>query len=227
MINSRRKMRPHYSSAKDAGMIDLHTTPTANGYKAAIMLEEVGLPYRVNSYNLVKGEHQTPAFLKLNPMGRLPLIVDHDAGAATPVSVYGTGAILTYLGEKTRRYLPQDAACRAKVFEWLGIISSDVGPAYSGQFVFNVIMPEKIPAAIEFYNKLCTRMLGVIEQQLAQSEYLAGPDYTIADIIAYPVAATSMQRYPGNFDLHPNIARWSKSVAARPAVQKGMRVPPS
>jgi GST-like protein len=205
-------------------MIELHTVPTANGYKASIMLEEVGLKYELTPYNLMKGEHMTAAFLQRNPVGRLPLIVDRDAGVAEPVSVYGTAAILIYLAEKTRRYLPARQPARAKVFEWLGIVSSDIGPAFSGQFAFNFIVKDS-PAAVEFYNKLCTRMLTPLEQRLGQSEYLAGPDYTIADIIAYPVAALSMKRFPGTTDAHPNIARWAATVGARPAVQRGLTVP--
>lgn len=205
-------------------MIELHTVSTANGYKVSIMLEEVGLPYEVTAYNLVKGEHLTPEFLRRNAVGRLPLIVDRDAGVSEPVSVYGTAAILLYLAEKTRRFLPARQPARAKVFEWLGIVSSDIGPAYSGQFAFNFIIKDA-PSAVEFYNKLCARLLGPMELRLGDSEYLAGPDYTIADILAYPVAATSMRRFPGNFDAHPNIARWAATVGARPAVQRGLKVP--
>jgi GST-like protein len=205
-------------------MIDLHTTATANGYKASIMLEEVGLPYRVHDYNLVKGEHLRPEYLAQNPVGRMPMIVDHDVPDA-PLAVYGTAAILLYLAEKTQRYLPAGLAERARIYEWVGIISSDLAPAYSGQFVFNVIAPEKIPFAIDFYNKLCTRMLQPMELQLGRTPYLAGADYTIADVIAYPVPAVSMKRYPGNLEAYPNIARWAAVVGARPAVQRGMRVP--
>lgn len=205
-------------------MIELHTVPTANGYKASIMLEEVGLKYEVTPYNLMKGDHLTPTYLQRNAVGRLPMIVDRDAGIGEPISVYGTAAILIYLAEKTRRLLPMRQPARAKVFEWLGIVSSDIGPAYSGQFAFNFIVKDS-PAAVEFYNKLCARMLTPMEQRLGQSEYLAGPDYTIADIIAYPVAALSMKRYPGNLEGHPNIARWAAAVGARPAVQRGLAVP--
>ncbi len=210
-------------------MIELHTTPTANGYKVSIMLEEVGLLYRVLNYNLVKGDHARPEYLALNPVGRVPLIVDDlaeaGAAAAEPVVVYGTAAILQYLADKTGRFMPQSAAGRASVHQWLGIVSSDIGPAFTGQFVFNVMAPEKQQWAIDFYNKLCLRMVGAMEQQLGKTAFLAGPDYTIADMLAYPVAAVSMQRFPGNLDGHPNIARWSAVVGARPAVQRGMKVP--
>jgi len=205
-------------------MIDLHTVATANGYKASIMLEEVGLPYQVREYDLVKGENFTPEFLSLNPVGRLPAIVDHDVDGE-PLSVYGTAAILIYLAEKTGQLLPTGARARAKTFEWIGIVSGDVGPAYSGQFVFNVVAQEKIPYAIELYNRLCLRMVQTLEQQLARTTFLTGDEYTIADIIAYPVATVSMKRFPGNLDAHPNLARWAADIGARPAVQRGMKVP--
>ncbi len=205
-------------------MIELHTVPTANGYKASIMLEELGLPYQVKSYDLIKGEQLSADFLALNPVGRLPTLVDHEPASA-PITVYGSAAILIYLAEKTGRFLPTDTRQRARVFEWLGMISGDLAPAYSGQFVFNVIAAEKQPWAIEFYNKLCTRLLGPLELQLGKTPYLAGEDYTIADILAYPVASVSMLRYPGNLDGHPQLARWAKEIGARPAVQRGMQVP--
>jgi GSH-dependent disulfide-bond oxidoreductase len=205
-------------------MIDLHTVATANGYKASIMLEEVGLPYTTKAYDLIKGENFAPEFLALNPVGRLPAIVDHGAPGGA-LSVYGTLAILVYLAEKTGRLLPTQQPARAKTLEWCGIVASDIGPAYSGQFVFNVVAKEPQPWAIEFYNKLCLRMLQTMEQQLGKTQYLAGADYTIADILAYPVAAVSMSRFPGSLAAHANIARWHREVAARPAVQRGMRVP--
>ena len=205
-------------------MIDLHTTATANGYKASIMLEETGLPYRVIDYDLVKGENFKPEYVAITPVARMPAIVDHDA-AGGPVSVYGTAAILFYLAEKTGRLFPSDPRTRAKVYEWVGVVSSDVGPAYSGQFAFNVIAPEKQPWAIQFYDKLCARMVQTLEVRLGEVPFLAGEDYTIADVIAYPVAAVSMKRFPGNLDGHPNLSRWAATVGARPAVQRGMKVP--
>lgn len=206
-------------------MIDLHTTATANGYKASIMLEETGLEYRVIDYDLVKGDNFKPEYVAITPVARMPAIVDHDVAGGAPVSVYGTAAILFYLAEKTGKLFPGDARVRAKVYEWVGVISGDVGPAYSGQFAFNVMAPEKLPWAIQFYDKLCTRMVKTLEVRLGESRYLAGDDYTIADVIAYPVPAVSMKRFPGNLDAYPNLARWAAEVGARPAVQRGMKVP--
>jgi GSH-dependent disulfide-bond oxidoreductase len=206
-------------------MIELHTTPTANGYKVSIMLEETGLPYRAVAYDLTRGDHMKPEYLARNPVGRVPLIIDDDTASGKPLTVYGSAACLLYLAEKSRRFMPAGAEGRARVYQWLGTISSDVGPAYSGQFVFNVMAPEKLPWAISFYDKLCARMLGAVEEQLKQTTYLAGEDYTIADVLAYPVAAVSMKRYPGTLQGHPAIARWSAAVGARTGTQRGMKVP--
>lgn len=205
-------------------MIDLHTVPTANGYKASIMLEELGLPYRVREYDLIKGENLAADFLAINPVGRLPTLVDHEV-EGEPLAVYGSAAILFYLAEKTGRFMPKDPRARAKVYEWMGIVSGDIGPAYSGQFVFEVVAKDKQPWPIEFYRKLCLRMVNVLEQQLGRSPYLAGEDYTIADIIAYPVARVSMSRFPGGLGDYPNLARWADELALRPAVQRGMKIP--
>ncbi|MFM7395537.1 MAG: glutathione S-transferase family protein [Gammaproteobacteria bacterium] len=205
-------------------MIDLHTVPTANGYKASIMLEELALPYRVVAYDLLKGENLKPELLALNPVGRLPVIVDHDVDGP-PLSVYGSAAILQYLAEKSARFMPSAARERAKVMEWMGIVSSDLSPAYSGQFVFNIVAQEKQPWAIAFYDRLCARLIKVMDDQLTSTSYLAGVQYSVADILAYPVAAVSMKRFPGTLDGHPNIARWTSMVGSRPAVQRGMSVP--
>lgn len=205
-------------------MIELHTTPTANGFKASIMLEETALPYEVHRYDLMRGDHQRPDYLALNPVGRLPLVVDREPEGPEPISVYGTAAILLYLAEKSGRLLPTVQPARARAFEWLGIVSSDLGPAYSGQFIFSVIAPEKLPFAIEYYERLCRRLLNAMNHALEDRPYLAGSDYSIADVIAYPVAAVSAQRYPGRLDDYPRIADWAASVGARPAVQRGMRV---
>lgn len=205
-------------------MIELHTVPTANGFKASIALEELGLAYRVHRYDLAKGEHLGADYLALSPVGRLPTIVDEDGPDGERVVVYGTAAILLYLAEKTGRLLPERLAARARVYQWLGIVASDIGPAYAGHFVFSVLAPEKLPWAVGFYEQLCLRLLGPMEQQLARTPFLAGDEYTIADVIAYPVAAVSVKRFPGSLDGFPAIARWADVVGARPAVQRGMRV---
>lgn len=206
-------------------MIDLHTSATANGFKASIMLEECGLPYAVTKYDLVARQNLSPDYVAMNPVARIPSIVDHDAPGGRTVCVYGTQAILQYLAEKTGRFLPGDPVMRGAVYTWMGVVASDVGPAYSGQFAFSVLAPESIPWAVEYYDRLVDRMLLALETQLARNAYLAGDEYTIADIIAYPVAATSARRYPGNLGSLPALSRWAQAVGARPAVQRGMKVP--
>ena len=206
-------------------MIELHTSATANGFKASIMLEECGLEYSVRRYELVSRQNLAPEYLALNPVGRIPTIVDHAAAGGRRAVVYGTQAVLQYLAEKTGRFLPADPVARAAVYTWMGVIASDVGPAYSGQFTFNVLAKERLPWAIEFYDRLVDRMLVALETQLSRNEYLAGGEYTIADIIAYPVAAISARRYPGDLDAYPSLGRWAEKVGLRPAVQRGMKVP--
>ena len=153
---------------------------------------------------------------------------------ATP---HGTG-VLSRNGLRLSRRIWRDAAtlvallaclsapaARASVYQWLGIVSSDLGPAYSGQFAFKVMAPEKLPWAIEFYDRLCTRLLATLELQLGRTPFLAGEEYTIADVIAYPAATVSTLRYPGNLDGHPNLKRWAERIGSRPAVQRGYKVP--
>jgi len=205
-------------------MIDLHTTPTANGLKASIMLEETGYEYRVHKIALTKREHLSPGYLAINPVGRIPTIVDHDTASGNPLTVYGTAAILLYLAEKSGKLLPADLEARARVFQWLGIIQADLGAAYTGQFVFNLLAPEPMPWAVEHYNALCLRLIAPIELQLGVTRYIAGDEYTIADVLGYPLATVSMLRYPGNLDAYPNMRRWVAEVGARPAVQRGMKV---
>ncbi len=205
-------------------MIELHTTPTANGYRASIMLEECGLDYAVRAYDLTKGEHLAPEHLALNPVGRVPTLVDDVPGGGRAV-VYGTQAIAQYLAERTGRFLPRDPVARAAAYTWAGVATSDLGPAYSGQFVFGVLAPDRAPYALEYFEKLCLRMLGAFDARLQSNRWLAGDEYTIADMLAYPTAAVSARRFPGSLDAFPNLARWAAEVGARPAVQRGMRVP--
>lgn len=205
-------------------MIELHTTATANGYRASIMLEECGLEYRVRAYDLTRGEHLASAHLALNPVGRVPTLVDPLLDGR-PAVVYGTQAIVQYLAEKTGRLLPSDPVARAAAYTWAGFVTSDLGTAYSGQFVFGTLLPGTAPAALEYYEKLCTRMLAALDTRLAASRWLAGDDYSIADVLAYPTAATSTRRFPGTLTSYAHVARWAAEVGARPAVQRGMRVP--
>ncbi|NDJ16373.1 glutathione S-transferase N-terminal domain-containing protein [Myxacorys almedinensis] len=200
-------------------MIDLYTFTTPNGRKASIMLEEVDLPYQVHVIDITKGDQFSPDFVAINPNSKIPAIVDPDI----PITVFESGAILIYLAEKTGAFMPSDQVGRYQVLEWLMFQMASVGPMFGQLNHFKKYAPEKIPYAIERYEKETLRLYGVLDRQLAQHEYLCG-DYTIADIATFPwVAAYEFQGL--TLDEHLNLKRWFDAIAQRPAVQKGMNVP--
>ena len=201
--------------------LELHTAPTPNGHKVSIALEELGLPYEVRLVRLRKLEQKEPAFLAINPNGRIPALVDRDEGG---FAVFESGAILVYLAEKTGRLMPADRLGRSRVMQWLMFQMSGVGPMQGQATVFFRYFPEKIPAVIDRNQNETRRLYGVMDGQLAQREYLAG-DYSIADIAVYPWVA---QHDWSGVELAPfaNLARWFERLSARPAVQRGMQVPP-
>ena len=205
-------------------MIDLYTWTTPNGRKVSIMLEELGLPYRVHKIDISKGEQFTPAFLALNPNGKSPALADEDGPGGTPISLFASGAILIYLAEKGGKFLPKDARERYATLQWLMFQMGGVGPMFGQAHHFRRAAPEPIPYAIERYTKEAKRLYGVMDRRLAASPYLAGPAYTIADIATYPWVA----RYEWHkVDLaeFPNVKRWYDELGQRPAVQRGMAVP--
>ena len=205
-------------------MIDLYTWATPNGRKVSIMLEEVGLPYMVHPVNIGQGEQFAPEFLAINPNGKIPAIVDPDGPYGGPLSLFESGAILIYLAEKTGRLLPQDARARAVTLQWLMFQMGGVGPMFGQAFHFVKFAPEPVPYGIKRYTDEMHRLLGVLDKRLLEAEYLAGIDYTIADVATYPwVAATA--RLDVDLDHYPNLRRWVTAIAARPAVEKGMAVP--
>src|SRR5438477_5106778 len=159
-------------------MIDLYTAPTPNGWKASVVLEELGLPYEVHLVNLLAGEQKQPEYVKLNPNGRIPTIVDRDAGG---FAVFESGAILIYLAEKTGRLMSRDPKGRSLVIQWLMFQMGGIGPMMGQANVFFRYAPEKIPFAIDRYQRECRRLFEVLNTQLGEHEYLAG-DYSIADI---------------------------------------------
>lgn len=201
-------------------MIDLFTAPTPNGWKASVMLEELGLPYTVHSIDLMKGEQKDPAFLKLNPNGRIPVIVDREAD---DFAVFESGAILIYLAEKTGRLLPADIKGRSRVLQWLMFQMGGLGPMMGQANVFYRYLPEKIETAISRYQGETARLLGVLDGQLADNEYLAG-EYSIADIANWCWARTAawsgVDRAP-----FPHLNRWIEQIGERPAAQAGIKVP--
>ena len=201
-------------------MIDLYTSPTPNGWKASIMLEEIGLPYTVKPIRLEKLEQRQEWYLKLNPNGRIPTIVDHDEG---DFAVFESGAILLYLAGKAGQLMPKDPKGRSVVIQWLMFQMGGVGPMQGQANVFYRYAPEKIPYAIERYQKETKRLYKVLDHRLADHEYLAG-DYSIADIATWPWV--TLHDWAGvDIDDLPNLERWIQRVGERPAVVKGRGIP--
>ena len=202
-------------------MIDLYTAGTPNGYKASVMLEELALPYTLHALDLSKNQQKEAAFLQINPNGRIPAIVDR---ANDDFCVFESGAILIYLAEKCGRFLPQDVKGRSQVMQWLMFQMGGVGPMMGQANVFFRYFPEKIQPAIDRYQNESRRLLTVLDTRLGQSEYLAG-DYSIADIANWCWART--HSWSGvSIEGLPHLQRWIDAIAARPAVQRGIDVPP-
>jgi GST-like protein len=198
-------------------MIDLHYWPTPNGHKITLFLEESGVPYRIVPVNIGKGDQFRPDFLKIAPNNRMPAIVDHEpADKGAPLSVFESGAILMYLGEKTGQFLPKDVRGRAVTMEWLFWQMGGLGPMSGQNTHFLRYAPEKLPYAMGRYTKEVNRLYGVMDRRLAKHAFLAGEDYTIADMACYPwVVPWEMQEQKiADF---PNLKRWLDAIAARPA----------
>ena len=203
-------------------MIDLYTAPTPNGWKASIALEEMAIPYEVKVVRLDKLEQKEEAFLRINPNGRIPAIVDRDAG---DFAVFESGAILLYLAEKSGKFLPSDAKGRSVAIQWLMFQMSGVGPMQGQANVFFRYAPEKIPFAIARYQNETRRLYEVLDRRLGEAAYLAG-DYGIADMATWPWV--SIHEWAGvSVDGLDHLQRWMKAVGDRPAVQRGRAVPQS
>jgi GSH-dependent disulfide-bond oxidoreductase len=205
-----------------AVLIDLYTWTTPNGRKVSIMLEEVGLPYEVHPINISKDEQFDPKFLEISPNNKIPAIVDRDNGW----SVFESGAILIYLAEKTGKLLPQEPKRRLQTFEWLMFQMGGVGPFFGQNHHFSRFAKEKIPYAIERYVNETKRLYGVMDRRLGRVPYLAGEDYTIADVATWPwVARWEWHSLDRGLDGYPNVKRWFDAIGARPAVRRGYDVP--
>ena len=204
-------------------MIDVWTWPTPNGHKVHIMLEELGLPYKVIPVNIGKGDQFTPEFLAITPNHRIPAIVDHDGPGGRPITLFESGAILIYLAEKAAKFIPSDPAARYICLQWLMFQMGGVGPMFGQWNHFHNYAAEKLPYAIERYTNEVARLYRVLDKRLSQSDYLAGVDYSIADIATYPWARNPQRR---NVDVeqYPAVKRWLDTVGARPAVQRGVDV---
>jgi len=201
-------------------MINLYTAPTPNGWKASICLEELELPYEVHIINLLAGDQKNPEYLKLNPNGRIPTIVDRDAG---DFAVFESGAILIYLAEKTGRLMPRDAKGRSLVIQWLMFQMGGIGPMMGQANVFYRYFPEKIQPAIDRYQNECRRLFEVLNVRLADRQWLAD-DYSIADIANWCWVRT--YKWSGvSVDGLDHLVRWIGQMNERPACRKGVEVP--
>ncbi len=202
-------------------MIDLYTAATPNGHKASVTLEELGLPYTVHAINLASNEQKQPWFLAINPNGRIPAIIDREAD---DFAVFESGAILIYLAEKTGRLMPSDAKGRSRVIQWLMFQMGGIGPMMGQANVFFRYFPEKIQPAIDRYQNESRRLFEVLESQLAKTEWLAGDDYSIADIANWCWVRT--HKWSGvSVEGLPHLQRWLDAMKARPACQRGIEVP--
>jgi GST-like protein len=201
-------------------MITLYTAATPNGWKASIALEELGSPYTVRPIALTKNEQKEEWYLKLNPNGRIPTIVDHDKG---DFAVFESGAILIYLAEKTGKLMPADPKGRSRVIQWLMFQMGGIGPMMGQANVFYRYAPEKIPYAIDRYQRECRRLFEVLDRQLQDHEYLVG-EYSIADIANWSWVHT--YKWSGvSIDGLAHLQRWTDAIRARPAVERGRAVP--
>jgi glutathione S-transferase len=201
-------------------VIELYTWTTPNGRKVSIALEEMGLDYAVHPVPLRTGIQKSPAFLAINPNGRIPAIVDLDADR---FAVFESGAILIYLAEKSGRFLPTETKARSVTLQWLMWQMGGLGPMHGQANVFNRYFPEKLPSVIKRYQDETKRLMTVMDARLAEAPYLAG-DYSIADMACWPWVA--QHDWAGvSIDDLPNLRRWLARVGARPAVRRGADVP--
>ncbi|MEM7542868.1 MAG: glutathione S-transferase N-terminal domain-containing protein [Pseudomonadota bacterium] len=201
-------------------MIDLYTSATPNGWKATITLEELGLPYQMHAVDLSKGEQHTPEFLAMNPNGRIPVIVDRD----DDLTIFESGAIMIHLAEKTGKLMASDLKGRMATIQWLMFQMGGIGPMQGQAVVFERYFPEDVPPARERYHNETRRLYEVLNTRLGEAEYLAG-DYSIADIANWSwVKSHRWARIPTDGLEH--LERWIAAIAARPAAQRGIEIPP-
>lgn len=201
-------------------MIDLHYWTTPNGHKITLFLEETGLPYKIFPVNIGNNDQFKPEFLQIAPNNRIPAIVDHDpVDGSGPLSLFESGAILLYLAEKTGKFIPQDLRGREEVLQWLFWQMGGLGPMAGQNHHFNRFAKEKIPYAIKRYVDETARLYGVLDKRLADREFVAGREYSIADMAIYPwIVSHTFQEQ--NLDDFPNLKRWFNAIAAREATQR-------
>ncbi len=206
-------------------MIELYSWQTSNGRKVSIVLEEMELPYNVHPIRIGEGDQFTPEFTKINPNQKIPAIIDLDGPDGMPITVFESGAILIYLADKTGKFMPADPRGRYQTLQWLMFQMGGIGPIFGQVHHFKRAAKEQVPYALERFGKEAERVYGVLDGRLAGNEWLAAGEYTIADIATYPwVSRYDWQEIDlGKF---PNVKRWFDTISERPAVQKGMFIPP-
>jgi len=201
-------------------MIDLYTAATPNGHKVSVTLEELGLDYNVHALSLTDGDQKKDSFLKINPNGRIPAIIDRDSG---DFPIFESGAIMIYLAEKTGKLMPTDIKGRSLVIQWLMFQMGGLGPMMGQANVFHRYFPEKIQVVIDRYQNESSRLLGVLDKHLSDHEYLAG-DYSIADIANWCWAR--IHQWSGvDIQEYENLQRWMDQINERPAAVAGIKVP--
>jgi GST-like protein len=204
-------------------MITLYTWGTPNGRKVSVMLEECGLPYRVEAVDITRGDQFRPEFVAISPNSKIPAIVDEEGPDDQPISLFESGAILIYLAGKTGKFLPASVRGRYEALEWLMFQMASVGPTFGQTHHFLRFASEKVPYAIERFGSETRRLYGVMNARLEKAEYLAG-EYSVADIATFPWIARH-EFHEVELALFPAVKRWFDAIAARPAVAHGMQVP--
>jgi GST-like protein len=206
-------------------MIKHYYWPTPNGHKTAIMLEEVELEYELHPIDILNGEQFTPEFIAISPNNRIPAIIDSHGPDGKPYAVFESGAILLYLAEKTGKLWPGDMKSRYDVMQWLMFQMGNVGPMFGQNGYFQGYCPEDIPLAKERYHNVTKQIYSVLNNRLGKSAYLAGDDYSIADVATYPWTMPEQQTlHHIDIDEYPNVKRWGSEISQRPAVQRGLSV---
>ena len=204
-------------------IIEVYSWATPNGHKVHIMLEECGLPYKAIPVDIGAGEQFTPDFLAISPNNKIPAMVDPQGPDGRPIHLFESGAILLYLASKTGRFLPDDVRGRFEALEWLMFQMGGVGPMLGQAHHFRIYAPEKIDYAVERYTNEAKRLYGVMNRRLAKSTYIAGPEYSIADIAIFPWLR-SWKNQGIDWNDHPHLKGWFDEIAARPAVKRGVEV---
>jgi GST-like protein len=203
--------------------IDLYTWPTPNGHKVHIMLEECGLGYDVHAIDIGAGDQFKPEFLKISPNNKMPAMVDPEGPDGAPLAIFESGAILTYLAETTGQFLPAPPRERYQVLQWLMFQMGGLGPMLGQAHHFLQYAPEDIPYAQNRYRNEANRLYGVLDRRLAESPFLGGENYTIADMAAWPWTRFP-ERQGVEREEYPNFKRWFDGILARPAVEKAVQV---